>query len=146
MASRQGALPPDVERIVGVVFAHVPIHDTGTLFERGSQFSNQVAAMPSLHAAYALLIGLFLWPLARRWWWRVLLAAYPPAMGLALVYTGEHYVVDELAGVLTALLAWTGAAWAVAARARSAPGSAALGPAGPRPAGAFVYANRRAGT
>ena len=27
-------------------------------------------------------------------------------MGLALVYLGEHYVVDLLAGVLLALAAW----------------------------------------
>jgi len=58
--------------------------------------------MPSLHAAYALLIVLYLWrivpPPAR-----VLLALYPPAMAFALVYTGEHYVVDCLAGWVYAL-------------------------------------------
>ena len=96
-----------------------------------------------MHMAVTTIVVLALW---RRPLLRLLALAYLAAMTFALVYTGEHYVVDELAGVLTALLAWTGAAWAVAARARSAPGSAALGPAGPRPAGAFVYANRRAGT
>ena len=30
-------------------------------------------------------------------------------MGFALVYGGEHYVVDLLAGVLTGALAWWGA-------------------------------------
>ena len=36
--------------------------------------------------------------------WRVLLAAYALAMALTLVYTGEHYVVDVLAGWLVAVV------------------------------------------
>jgi membrane-associated phospholipid phosphatase len=31
---------------------------------------------------------------------------YAAAMAFALVYGGEHYVVDELAGAATAALAW----------------------------------------
>jgi membrane-associated phospholipid phosphatase len=53
--------------------------------------------VPSLHAAYTLLIALFLWRLAPRWG-RVLLAAYPLAMAFALVYTAEHYFSDILVG------------------------------------------------
>ena len=34
--------------------------------------------------------------------WRWLLLLYPVAMGVALCYFGEHYVVDEIAGVLVA--------------------------------------------
>jgi membrane-associated phospholipid phosphatase len=97
LAGQQGALP-EVDRLVGVVWSGVGLSVMGPLFEKGTEYSNQVAAMPSLHAAYALLIALFLWPLARRWWWRGLLAAYPPAMGFALVYSGEHYVADVLMG------------------------------------------------
>lgn len=115
MAAQQGALPPDVARIVGAVFAHLPIGDTSTLYERGTGFANDVAAMPSLHAAYSLLIVLFLWPLARRRWCRALLAAYPLAMGFALVYTGEHYVADVLAGWAYAVVVCA-AVEAVAAR------------------------------
>jgi membrane-associated phospholipid phosphatase len=105
MAAQQGALPPDVQRIIGAVFAHLPIQDTSTIFQKGTRYANDVAAMPSLHAAYSLLIALFLWPLARRWWWRALLAAYPLAMGFALVYTAEHYVADVIAGWIYALVA-----------------------------------------
>jgi len=49
------------------------------------------------HAAFALLLTLYLWQLVPKWW-RPLLAVYPLAMTLALVYTGEHYVVDCIAG------------------------------------------------
>ena len=36
-------------------------------------------------------------------WWRPLLALYPLLMTLALVYAGEHYVVDCIAGWIYAL-------------------------------------------
>jgi membrane-associated phospholipid phosphatase len=59
--------------------------------------------MPSLHMAYATLAAGFFW-FGRRWWQRCLLALYPVAMGITLVYGGEHYVVDELAGIAYALV------------------------------------------
>ena len=74
----------------------------------GLRVLEPVAAVPSLHAAYTLLIALFLWRLAPRWG-RVLLAAYPLAMAFALVYTAEHYVSDILVGWAYALFAF----WAV---------------------------------
>ena len=44
--------------------------------------------------------------LVRPWWRRkALLACYPLAMGFALLYGGEHYLVDEIAGVAYALVA-----------------------------------------
>jgi membrane-associated phospholipid phosphatase len=58
---------------------------------------NPVAAMPSDHAALAALVALFIGAqLHSRWRW--LLALYPLAMGLSLVYLGEHYVLDVLVG------------------------------------------------
>ena len=75
----------------------MPIAHFGSLFEKGQNYANNVAAMPSLHAAFALLIVLYLWRLVPRWW-RPLLALYPLAMAFSLVYSGEHYVVDCIAG------------------------------------------------
>lgn len=69
----------------------------GWLVDTGQASVNQVAALPSLHAAHAALVPALLWrgrsPLAR-----LGLLAYPLAMGFVLVLTGEHYVVDVLAG------------------------------------------------
>jgi hypothetical protein len=96
MASELGALEPTT-RSIGVIWSHVPIAHFNTLFEKGTAYSNAVAAVPSLHAAYTLLISLVLWPLAPRWG-RVLLALYPWAMAFALVYTAEHYFSDILLG------------------------------------------------
>jgi membrane-associated phospholipid phosphatase len=70
---------------------------------------NQVAAMPSLHTGIAALVALFAVSRLRSPW-RWLLLLYPVAMGLALCYFGEHYVVDEIAGVAVAglvMLGWS---------------------------------------
>jgi PAP2 superfamily len=96
MASELGALEPTT-RSIGVIWAEIPIAHFNTLFEKGSEYANAVAAVPSLHAAYTLLITLVLWRLAP-WWGRVLLALYPWAMAFALVYTAEHYFSDILLG------------------------------------------------
>ena len=113
LASDEGALAP-TDRIVRFVSDAAPLDFFGAIWEQGARYANDVAAVPSLHAAYALLIALFLWPLARGAW-RIPLAAYPVAMGFALVYTAEHYVVDVLLGWLYAAVA-TVAVMAVARR------------------------------
>jgi hypothetical protein len=65
--------------------------------------ANPVAAMPSLHFAFAFLAAYFIaQQLKTRW--RFALYAYPALMGLTLVYTGEHYVIDEIAGLAYALV------------------------------------------
>ncbi len=107
LASREGVLEPTT-RLIGFISGHIPILDFRTVFERGSEYANPVAAVPSLHAAYTLLITLFLWRLVPRWS-RVLLAAYPLLMAFALVYTAEHYLVDVLLGWVYTLIAF----WAV---------------------------------
>jgi membrane-associated phospholipid phosphatase len=74
---------------------------------------NPLAAMPSLHFATTLMAALLLaeaGPLAG-----ALGASYAAVLGFALVYLGEHYVVDLLAGA-----ALTGAVWRLGPRARPA--------------------------
>ena len=64
---------------------------------------NPVAAMPSVHFALALLIAFAAWRGPRPL--RFLAAAYVLAMAFALVYLGEHYLVDLLAAALLTTLA-----------------------------------------
>jgi membrane-associated phospholipid phosphatase len=84
--------------------------------------TNPVAAMPSVHMAATVAVALTLWQL-----WRPLAAlgvVYSVVMGFALIYFGEHYVIDVLAGVLLAVGAYvvvtkyweTLAAWAGGAK------------------------------
>ncbi|MDH6137468.1 membrane-associated phospholipid phosphatase [Kitasatospora sp. MAA4] len=97
LAAQNGHLPA-ITRIVQDVLNQSGLPRAGSLFENGSRFDNDVAAMPSLHASYPLLLTLFFWPVAKRRWVKVLLVAYPLAMAFSLVYGGEHFVVDILAG------------------------------------------------
>jgi len=67
---------------------------------------NPYAAIPSLHAGYAMLCFLFVaslvWRKSWRWWVIVPAAVYPLALSFTRVYTGDHYVIDLLAGYLYA--------------------------------------------
>lgn len=119
MASEQGALP-STDRIVRFVSADAPVDFFGALWEHGAAYANDVAAVPSLHAAYALLITLFFWSRVGRVG-KLALAGYALAMGLALVYTAEHYVSDVLLGWLYAAFAF-GAVPLVFRRLRRADG------------------------
>lgn len=95
-AAKHHAIAP-VARITGRGFDALHLHSAGALLERGQAAANNVAAFPSLHAAIPLLITVFFWARLPRWG-RVLMLAYTAAMALALVYGGEHYVCDVLAG------------------------------------------------
>lgn len=100
------AAPPwlgadDVERISRLGWHYLQLDPIARVSAIGQGGSNPVAAMPSLHAGAALLVSGFLWPLAHRWW-RIVLATYVVLMGLTLLYTGEHYAVDVVAGWATA--------------------------------------------
>jgi membrane-associated phospholipid phosphatase len=90
-----------VNRVSSPGWDYLHLNLVGKLIVDGQQGSNPVAAMPSLHAGSAMLVALFLWPLANAWW-RTALLGYVLLMAVALVYTGEHYVVDVVAGWLTA--------------------------------------------
>jgi PAP2 superfamily len=98
MSADQGALPP-LTRIIEQMWRPVSsVQVQAVLSSSDGRISieNPVAAVPSMHSAIPMLICLFLWSRWRRG--RVLLALYPLVMGLTLVYTGEHYVFDVLAG------------------------------------------------
>ena len=96
MAAQEGRLPY-VYRTIGYMWQHVHVYPAASLFETGNGYVNDVAAVPSLHAAYPVVVMLFFWNVARPWQ-RVLLAAYPLAMAFTLVYGGEHYVFDVVLG------------------------------------------------
>jgi membrane-associated phospholipid phosphatase len=118
MAAQHGNLG-ESNRIVAQVWHDLPLSSGGAVFEHGKSYANDVAAMPSLHAGFALLFTLCCWPLVPRYL-RPLLAAYPVAMSLALVYLGEHYVVDCIAGWVYAGATFVAVNWAFERRARRA--------------------------
>ena len=111
LAARDGIIADPIARLSarGWIWLHAP-NLQNTLAHAQEDGSNPVAAMPSLHIAFACLIALYLGgKLTSRW--RYLLSLYPVAMGLTLVYTGEHYVVDLIAGVVYAVAAHLAVRW-----------------------------------
>jgi membrane-associated phospholipid phosphatase len=103
LASSMGEIGA-VSRISTLGWDYLHLGFVGRVIDVSQEGSNPVAAMPSLHAGSALLVALFLWPSVSSLW-RAALLGYAAAMALTLVYTGEHYVVDVVAGWLVAMLA-----------------------------------------
>ncbi len=68
--------------------------------------ANQLAAMPSLHMAWAAWCALVIWQLSERVWVRALAVLYPCVTCLAVLGTGNHFMLDILAGLATAALAF----------------------------------------
>lgn len=64
-----------------------------------SAISNPVAAVPSLHAAYALGVGVGMIRFARSHLVRLAGLLYPPLVVLTIVVTGNHFLLDAVAGM-----------------------------------------------
>lgn len=97
LAARDGVIEP-VRRLSGTGWEVLGLPRAGALLADSQGQVNQVAAVPSLHTAFAVLVCLVLFPVARRVWQRVGLVAYAVVMPLVLVWSGEHYVIDTLLG------------------------------------------------
>jgi membrane-associated phospholipid phosphatase len=131
LAAQEGDIPP-VHRSVKEMLNKA---DT-SVYNGGANVVgvNDVAAMPSLHMAMSVLVMLIIWRLSSRRWLRALSVLYALSMAFALVYLGEHYVVDEVFGVMAAACAWylanrlwmQGEAWRWPALAWRTPASAAV--------------------
>jgi hypothetical protein len=67
--------------------------------------ANQFAAMPSLHMAWAAWCGLVMWRLSSRAAVRIAAVVYPCVTAVAVLATGNHFLLDVLAGLATAALA-----------------------------------------
>jgi membrane-associated phospholipid phosphatase len=94
----QYGLIPSVHRLSTRGWDAIGLHGAGNLLNAAQlDASNPIAAMPSLHTAFALLAVAFFAPRIRQRWWP-LLAAYPLAMTFTLVYGGEHWIIDVLIG------------------------------------------------
>lgn len=88
----------ELHRSAGRGFVHLGFR--GIVADYGVELSkgNAVAAMPSLHASFALIVPLFFMQWIRQWWVKALLLLFPATMLTSLVYLGEHWVIDGLVG------------------------------------------------
>jgi membrane-associated phospholipid phosphatase len=67
--------------------------------------SNPYAAMPSLHAADALIVGITLAYVSRSWWAKCLWILWPAWVWFSTMATANHFWLDIVAGVALALVA-----------------------------------------
>jgi hypothetical protein len=97
LAAKEGMTEP-IRRLSATGWDVLGLPHAGALLTDSQGQVNQVAAVPSLHTAFAVLTCLVLLPVARRVWQRAALVGYAVLMPLVLVWAGEHYVVDTLLG------------------------------------------------
>lgn len=83
----------------------------GVIRINGDKFTaldkNLTAAMPSIHQAIACVFGCFLWKY--RIYGKVIGVAYNIVMAIALVYLGEHFIVDAIPAIAIAIGSWIAA-------------------------------------
>src|SRR5439155_932089 len=65
-----------------------------------NKISNQFAAMPSVHCAWALWCACALVPRLKHVWGKVLAVIYPVATVTVIVVTANHYFLDAVGGFL----------------------------------------------
>ena len=75
-------------------------HDSGFI----ALASNPYAAMPSLHAMDAFIVGVVMFGLVRSRLAKALWLAWPAWVAFAVVATGNHYWLDVVAGIVLAIL------------------------------------------
>jgi hypothetical protein len=99
------AAPP---RLSGLGFSDTVSTHTGLNLSSDllGSFYNPVAAVPSLHFGYAVIVGGALFTLARRRWVRLLGALYPAFMLFVIVATGNHFWFDAAAGGAVVAAGW----------------------------------------
>lgn len=87
------------------------VADSGTwgAWEHGAVVTsraNEFAAMPSLHLAWAVWVALAVWSMTDRRWLRVAVCGHVALTAIVSVFTGNHYLIDLLAGAVLAVAAW----------------------------------------
>jgi len=73
---------------------HLPVWQIGAT----ALHSNQLCSLPSLHIAWATWSAIGVWQLSGRHWLRALACVYPLLTSYAVMATGNHYLLDALAG------------------------------------------------
>ena len=93
--------PPRMYPTFGFPNSWLPNHGSGLI----QLAANPYAAMPSLHAADALIVGVSMALVCRHWWSKALWLLWPTWVWFAVMATGNHFWLDILAGIVVALIA-----------------------------------------
>ncbi len=99
MASDMGYLPK-ISQTLGPIMSHFPITSINFPSVYALIGSDPVAAIPSLHAAFPLLILFFL--IKKFKYVGLLFVPYVLGVWFAVIYLGEHYFTDVIIGAIYA--------------------------------------------
>ena len=97
LAAKKHVIDP-IHRETGRGFSAMGFHAYSNQWKISTTWGNAVAAMPSLHASFALIVPAFFLPWIKPIWLKGLVLMFPIVMLVSLVYLGEHWVIDGLAG------------------------------------------------
>ena len=93
--------PPRLVPDLGIVdTVGMNSHDVGSVY--GVSY-NPYAAMPSMHVGWSILLAYGIYMAARRRWVRRVALAHPVIMSIAVVSTGNHYLLDGVVGAAIAV-------------------------------------------
>ena len=67
-------------------------------------FVNEYAAFPSMHIGWNMLSGIAVWLASRNIFVRIFAVSMPAVMMADIIFTGNHYIIDALAGTVVMLL------------------------------------------
>lgn len=99
--------PPRLLPHFGYIDTVDKFHTWGSLADPDiAQHSNQFAAMPSLHIAWALWSGIAIFICARRLWVRWLGLLHPAATLIVIIGTANHFFLDAVGGALILAIAF----------------------------------------
>ena len=111
--------PPRLIPFSGFIDTMAAFDRVGYNAQETKAFVNEFAAIPSLHFGWSLLLGLIVAYEGKRPLFWFFGALWPIAMFFSVVMTGNHFIVDAVAGGIVSF-AGLGIAWLIERRRRAA--------------------------
>jgi hypothetical protein len=102
------AFPVAPPRLAGIGLVDTITSQTGFAMNSKltTSFYNQLAAVPSLHVGFAVVVSIAIAAAARSPLVKALALLWGPAIALAVVATGNHFIFDIAAGLLASALGY----------------------------------------
>jgi hypothetical protein len=100
-----------IDTVADVTKLHIDSHSASL-----NTLTNLYAAVPSMHVAFSLMIGVTLSRLSRWRLVRVLWLLYPLLITFVIVATANHFLIDAVLGAVTAGVSAYAASWLARAR------------------------------
>jgi hypothetical protein len=107
------AMPTAPPRLVGAYADLLAVHSTAGWWGGEASapqglggLTNQLAAFPSMHAGWALWVALAVAHASSRRWLTALAWGHAVVTGIVIVGTGNHWLLDVVAGWAVVLIAW----------------------------------------